>query len=468
MLKIYDTKTGKKIIFKSLNPKQVNMYICGMTVYDRCHLGHARTFIIFDTIYRFLLYIGYKVNYVRNITDIDDKIIKRANELNCSIKDLTDKMIAYMHEDFAKLGNLSPTQEPRATEHISEIIAMIKQLMILGYAYKNTAGDICYRINKFAAYGNLSGQSIQKLRSGSRVNLNDDKQNPLDFILWKKSKLNEPSWDSPWGSGRPGWHIECSAMCQTCLTDTIDIHGGGMDLLFPHHENEVAQSEAITQNTLAKYWLHSGFLQINNEKMSKSLNNFLTINEILTTYNPETLRYFLLTTHYRAPFNYSDIALKEAHTALYRLYNVLQNFTNLDENLNNEIIDIYQEKFNFAMNDDFNTPMALSVLFDLAHYIQRQLQQKNIENAKKAAIMLKYLGGILGILQQSAAEFCKQGLFLDKKLQLTNKTIESLISKRNQARKIHDWQLADQIRQQLLTAGIILEDEKNNTKWRYK
>lgn len=451
MLYLYNSMTRTKEPFIPITPGKIGIYVCGITVYDRCHLGHARSMVCFDVIVRYLRSQGYDVNYVRNITDIDDKIINRANERNQSIQELTDFYIKAMHEDVKALGTIPPDLEPRATEHISSIIQLIQELIDKGFAYPSLEGDICFQVDKFDHYGKLSNKDLDGLMAGARIEVAKGKRSPLDFVLWKKAKANEPSWSSPWGEGRPGWHIECSAMAMEELGVHFDIHGGGLDLQFPHHENEIAQSEAATGQSFANYWLHVGMLQINNEKMAKSVGNFLTIEDTLKLYHPEIIRYFLLSSHYRSPLNYSEQNLSYATKALTRLYQSLRDVVPAeDEHLDVEWVN----RFNDAMNDDFNTPNALAVLFQLSHEI-------NKTQCTKQAQTLHYLGSILGILQSSVDTFLKAGFDEDDKI-----NVEALIEERMSARVNRNWERADEIRNQLLNEGIELEDGPTGTTWR--
>ncbi len=455
MLKIYNTLNKQKEEFKPLEPGKVKMYVCGMTVYDYCHVGHARVMVFFDTVVRHLEAIGFEVNYVRNITDIDDKIINRANDNNEDFKDLVNRFVVAMHEDTAQLSIEEPSIEPRATESMDEIIKMIQTMLDKDMAYITDNGDVYFAVDKFKSYGKLSGKNIEDLQAGIRVEVNDIKRNPMDFALWKSAKPDEPSWEAPWGTGRPGWHIECSAMSFEHLGTKFDIHGGGMDLIFPHHENEIAQSEACVGHQHVNTWMHVGFVKIDDEKMSKSLNNFFTIREVLTQYSPEVVRMFLLSSHYRSPLNYSKTNLDNAGTALARLYASIRNIK-----INNELeVDkTYQDKFNQAMNDDFNTPEALAVLFDLTRTINRKHDAK--EDVDVLSASLVKLGSRLGVLQQNPEEFLTGGVAAD------DATIDDLISKRNQARADKDWALADEIRDKLKDLKVILEDGGDGTSWR--
>jgi cysteinyl-tRNA synthetase len=464
MLKIYNTLTQQKQIFKPLQDKKVGLYVCGMTVYDFCHIGHARVLLAFDVIVRYLKSQGYEVYYVRNITDIDDKIIKRAQENNETMAELTQRMIDAMHQDFAQLNILPPTKEPRATDAIAQMLDLIQTLLDKGYAYKADNGDICYAVEKFKSYGQLAHQNLEKLRSGSRVAVDLSKKDPLDFVLWKKAKPDEPSWDSPWGAGRPGWHIECSAMSMQALGEHFDLHGGGLDLVFPHHQNEIAQSEAATDKPFVNVWIHVGFVQTNRQKMSKSLGNFFTLRDVLAEYPAEVIRYFLVSSHYRSPIQYSQANLQIAHAALQRLYTSLRGLVHQAgvEVLHSDSAElkIYQEKFQAAMDDDFNTPDALAVLFELAREINR-LRDSDIEKARQFAASLQALASILGFLQQDPEHFLKLGIQQNETQKIT-----ALIAARNKARAAKDWQAADQIRDQLLSLGVSLEDTAAGTSFR--
>lgn len=456
MLQVYNTLSRQKEIFKPLTPGKINMYVCGITVYDHCHLGHARMLAVFDTIYRFLCSQGYHVHYVKNITDIDDKIIQRAQELGLSWSELTQIYTDSMHEDEQTLHILPPVTEPKATEHIPEMIGLIEKLLAQGYAYIGSNGDVYFRVVHFKEYGKLSRKDLEGLRAGARVEISQAKEDPLDFVLWKLAKPNEPFWPSPWGNGRPGWHIECSAMSSKYLGQTFDIHGGGMDLQFPHHENEIAQSEGAHQCQFVRYWLHNGFIQVNQEKMSKSLGNFFTIKDALKTWQPEVLRYFLVSSHYRSQVNYSDDSLAQAKASLDRFYQALQGLdyqsTQPTEN------SPFEQRFVAAMNDDFNTPIALSVLFELAHEIQKN---KNQPSAPGLAALLMRLGNIFGILFENPERFL-QGNQAEEFVS----RVEQLILERNQARADRNFAKADAVREQLTQLGVVLEDSKNGTRWR--
>lgn len=456
MLKIYNTLTRKKQSFIPLIPGEVRMYVCGMTVYDYCHLGHARVLVVFDTVVRWLKVMGYKVTYVRNITDIDDKIIKRAYENGETIDILTQRFIDAMHEDAAKLGVDQPTHEPRATQCIEDMIAMIQILVQKKLAYVAANGDVFYAVHRFPDYGKLSGKSLEDLRAGERVEIDLNKKDPLDFVLWKAAKPDEPSWDSPWGKGRPGWHIECSAMSEHYLGEQFDIHGGGQDLQFPHHENEIAQSEGAHDHPYVNYWMHNGFVRVDNEKMSKSLGNFFTVREVLTQYQPEVVRFFITRAHYRSPLNYSNEHLNDAKNALDRLYIALKEHNTFASEVNWG--DPYAARFKSAMDDDFNTPEAIAVLFDLAGEL-------NKTRSLQHAVLLKALGGMLGLLQQDPQAYL-QHPFSAEDSHFTPEEIERLIQQRLAARKMRDFAQADTIRQQLLEAGIVLEDGAQGTTWR--
>jgi len=453
-LYLYNSLTRKKERFEPINPGEISLYVCGMTVYDMCHLGHARSMVSFDVIVRFLRSLGYNVKFVRNITDIDDKIIKRAFERDVSIDALTSQYIDAMHKDTAKLGCLRPTFEPRATDYIPSIIKLIERLIAKQHAYISDDGDVCYEVHSFSDYGKLSNKKIEDLQAGSRIEIAEGKRSPLDFVLWKRAKLGEPSWGSPWGEGRPGWHIECSAMAMDTLSEQFDIHGGGLDLQFPHHENEVAQSEGATGKPFANYWLHVGMLQVDHEKMSKSLGNFFTIEDMLKKYPAEVLRYFLLSSHYRSPLNYTDDNLDMSAKALNRLYLSIRDIayhehgTKIDTN--------WLSLFEKAMCDDFNTPGALSVLFQLSHEI-------NKTNSPQLAATLKYLTGTLGLLQANPDDFLKSGV---TNMDIDIQTIEDLIQARHDARINRDFKEADRIRAELLANGIELEDNSLRTTWR--
>lgn len=458
MLQIYNSFTQKKETFVPLVAGEIGLYVCGITVYDYCHIGHARVFVAFDVIVRFLRASGWKVNYVRNITDIDDKIIKRANENQEPIEALTDRFIEAMNVDNKALNILPADEEPRATRYIDPIIAMVEKLQAKGTAYVASNGDVYFQVEKYAKYGQLSHKDLEQLQSGVRVELVEEKRSPLDFVLWKKAKPNEPSWPSPWGKGRPGWHIECSAMSTSVLKETFDIHGGGADLIFPHHENERAQSECATGKHFVNTWMHVGFVQVDKEKMSKSLNNFFTIRDVLTEYDAEVVRYFLIASHYRSPVNYSQDQLEQAKNALERLYTALRGIEIPISELNNYTDNTYYIRFFEAMNDDFNTPVALSVLFELVHIINAK-RGKDLAQTQALAALLKQLGNILGMLWRDPEAYLKGD-------QDNAAQIETLIVAREEARKAKQWARADEIRQQLTSMGIVLEDSAKGTIWR--
>lgn len=455
MLKIYNTLTRSKEVFTPRVAGKVGMYVCGMTVYDYCHVGHARVMVVFDTVVRYLRHLNYEVTYVRNVTDIDDKIIHRANENGESIESLTNRFIEAMHEDERALNVLPPNVEPRATSSIHDIIAMIEKLIANEFAYIGTNGDVFYAVDKFKSYGQLSGKNLDDLQAGERVDVDLAKRNPMDFVLWKMAKEGEPFWESPWGNGRPGWHIECSAMSTCCLGNSFDIHGGGMDLQFPHHENEIAQSEGATGEKFVNLWMHNGFVRINEEKMSKSLGNFFTVREVLKQYRPEIIRFFILSSHYRSPLNYSNESLDDATAGLTRLYTALRNIEITHSNIDSE----YKNRFEDAMNDDFNTPVALAVLFDIARELNKA-KESEIENAQFLAYTLVSLGRVLGLLQDNPEAFLKGENKDDAE-------IETQIQARIDAKKAKNWALADQIRDELKARGVILEDSPDGTtRWR--
>jgi len=460
MLKIYNSLTNKKETFTPIEANKIRLYVCGMTVYDYCHLGHARVMVAFDVVFRYLKSRGYDVTYVRNITDIDDKIIQRANEKGEHFKQLTERFIDAMHDDEKSLGIQPPTAEPKATDNIDEIIHMITTLMARGYAYQGASGDVYYDVSKFKAYGKLSGRNPDDLRAGERIAVNEDKDDPLDFVLWKMAKEGEPYWDSPWGQGRPGWHIECSAMSTKLLGNHFDIHGGGHDLQFPHHENEIAQSEACTGETFANYWMHNGFIRVDEEKMSKSLGNFFTIREVLKHYKPEEIRYFMLTSQYRSPLNYSTEQLDAAGAALDRLYTALRGVTVGEAPDSTD----YEKRFIAAMDDDFNTPEALAILFELARDINKAKNNENDQQLAALGALLKKLAGQLGLLEGDIeAWFQGNDLAADG---LSNDEIEALIQQRLEAKTNKDWATADSIRDNLQSQGIVLEDKGSETLWR--
>ena len=483
MLKIYNTLTRKKETFQPRIAGKVGMYVCGMTVYDYCHIGHARVMVVFDTVARYFRHSGYDLTYVRNITDIDDKIINRAIENGEDFHALTERFITAMHEDEQALSVLPVDIEPRATQSIPDIIAMIEKLIINGLAYVGGNGDVFYSVAKFKNYGQLSGKNLDDLQAGERVDVDLAKNNPLDFVLWKMAKENEPAWQSPWGNGRPGWHIECSAMSTCCLGNSFDIHGGGMDLQFPHHENEIAQSEGATGEKFVNLWMHNGFVRVDNEKMSKSLGNFFTVREVLKQYRPEVIRFFILSSHYRSPLNYSDESLNEAQAALTRLYTALRGCLKLEklleeyEQTTNDtpdemalefdlspfadplIDENYKARFEQAMDDDFNTPVAIAVLFDLARELNKA-KENEPQKVTLLATSLKLLAALLGLLQHNPDAFLKGDEDGDNQ-------IEQQIQARIDAKKAKDWATADKIRNDLKANGIILEDAPDGTtSWR--
>ncbi|BCN93576.1 cysteine--tRNA ligase [Thiomicrorhabdus immobilis] len=454
-LQIFNTETRTKQVFTPIHPGKVGMYVCGVTVYDLCHIGHARVMVVFDTVVRHLRALGYDVNYVRNITDIDDKIIKRALENGESIQSLTERMIEEMHADEKAMNVLRPDMEPKATEHMDEIRHMIETLIEKGFAYPADNGDVYFKVKAFAEYGRLSGKNIDDLESGARVDVNEVKQDPLDFVLWKASKENEPSWDSSWGDGRPGWHIECSAMSTKCLGNHFDIHGGGMDLSFPHHENEIAQSECATGEHYVNTWMHCGFVRIDDEKMSKSLNNFFTIREVLKVYHPEVIRYFLLSSHYRSPVNYSEENLNSAKASVGRLYSALES-VELNELIEPAKGTEFEAEFMAVMNDDFNTPKAIAVLFELAKEVNKTKQPG------LAALLVK-LANQIGLLEQSAESFFKSQ---PSDSDLSDEMIAQYIAERKTARAEKNFARSDEIRDLLSEQGIELLDSAEGTTWR--
>ncbi len=462
MLQIHNNLSRQKETFQPIDSKNVRLYVCGMTVYDYCHIGHARVMVVFDVVYRYLCHLYGKdaVTYIRNVTDIDDKIIKRANENGESFITLTERFIAEMKADEAALGILPPDQEPRATHYMQEILDMIQTLVDSGMAYAADNGDVYYDVSKFENYGQLSGKHLEDLRAGERVAVDEAKDDPVDFVLWKSAKPGEPSWQSPWGDGRPGWHIECSAMSTCCLGNHFDIHGGGLDLQFPHHENEIAQAEAATGEKFANVWMHNGFVRINEEKMSKSLNNFFTIREVLKVYDAEVVRAFITNSHYRSPLNYSDGNLDEAKNVLTTLYTALRG---IDISHNVELTGERVDKFFAAMNDDFNTPAAMAVLFELASEVNKA-RNSNIATATVWASQLKQLAAMLGILQREPEAFLQSSSGCDEGI--SNEQVEQLIQQRLDARKNKEWAESDRIRDELKVQGIILEDGGNGTTWR--
>jgi cysteinyl-tRNA synthetase len=458
MLKIHNSLAREKQDFVPIVPGKVRIYVCGMTVYDYCHLGHARMMVVFDMTVRWLRASGFDVTYVRNITDVDDKIIKRSLENNEPIDALTDRFIRAMEEDAAALGVLPPTWEPRATRHVAHMVAMIRVLLEKGLAYCADNGDVYYAVHRFPHYGKLSGKSLDDLRAGERVSIDVHKQDPLDFVLWKAAKPGEPQWESPWGMGRPGWHIECSAMSEHYLGEHFDIHGGGQDLQFPHHENEIAQSEGAHDHVFVNYWMHNGFVRVDDEKMSKSLGNFFTVREILARYQPEVVRFFILRAHYRSPLNYSDQNLEEAKRALDRLYTALKGGEAHDIAMEPDWKEPRAQRFRHAMNDDFNTSDAIAVLFELASDANRSGSIKDI-------VLMKKLGGMLGLLQQDPQQYLQEAASADE-TGLLPQRVEELIQQRLIARRSRNFDEADRIRRELLEAGVVLEDGPQGTSWR--
>ncbi|AUX72010.1 cysteine--tRNA ligase [Erwinia pyrifoliae] len=462
MLKIYNTLSRQKEEFKPIHAGNIGMYVCGITVYDLCHIGHGRTFAAFDVVARYLRYSGYQLKYVRNITDIDDKIIKRANENGESIERLTNRMIDEMHKDFAALNILPPDLEPRATRHIAEIIELVEKLITREHAYVASNGDVMFSVDSDPQYGSLSRQDLDQLQAGARVEVAADvKRNPMDFVLWKMSKADEPGWASPWGNGRPGWHIECSAMNCKQLSEHFDIHGGGSDLMFPHHENEIAQSTCAHDGPYVNYWMHSGMVMIDREKMSKSLNNFFTVRDVLQHYDAETVRYFLMSGHYRSQLNYGEDNLNQARSALERLYIALRNTDTRATPAGGEE---FEARFREAMDDDFNTPEAYSALFDLAREVNR-MKGEDPAAADGLAARLRVLGGVLGLLEQDPQQFLQSGVNINDE---EVAQIEALIQMRIDARKEKNWAQADVARDRLNEMGIVLEDGAGGTRWRRK
>lgn len=454
-MQIFNTLNRTKENLTTIEPNKLKMYVCGQTVYDYCHLGHARKAVVFDMIRRWFIASGYEVTFVENITDIDDKIITRANENNETIYQLTERFIRYMHEDFDRLGVMRPDIQPRATDYIPQMLSIVQGLVDKGFAYQASNGDVYYRVRKFDGYGKLSGKHLDDLCAGERVDIDGNKEDPLDFVLWKSAKADEPHWDSSFGKGRPGWHIECSAMSEDILGKNFDIHGGGQDLQFPHHENEIAQSEAHNSCTFANYWMHNGFLNINDEKMSKSLGNFFTLRDVLNEYQAEVVRFFMLRSHYRSPLNFSHDSLVDAKNTLTKIYHSLRTYNNLQ--LDRTKIDWSNEfayKFKAAMDDDFNTSLAISVLFEL-------LSEINREHNEELANLLFNLANLIGILTSNPEEFLQSGGKVDANY------VNQMIEKRIQARKDKNFALSDEIRDELLSKGVILEDGKDGTIWRH-
>jgi len=465
---LYNSEQRKKVEFVPRVEGHIDMYVCGMTVYDYCHIGHARVMVAFDYIIRFLRSQGWSVKYVRNITDIDDKIIQRANENGESITALTDRFIQAMNEDAENLGCLHPDEAPRATDYIDQMQNMIGNLVNKGTAYPSNNGDVYFQVEKFAKYGRLSGRKLEDMQAGAseRVDVEVEKKHPFDFVLWKHAKENEPSWASPWGNGRPGWHIECSAMSTCCLGNHFDIHGGGSDLMFPHHENEIAQSEASTDEQYVNYWMHVGFINSDGEKMSKSLGNFFTIRDVMEKFHPEVIRYFIVSSHYRSPVNFSDFALKEAKNALSRFYHSFKAYQQSYGEKTTEALDeTLVERFNAAMRDDFNTSEAIAVLFEINKELNRAVKDENAEQATVYYSTLRHLTHILGLVQYNVDEFLKSDIGQEA-LGLSEEQVADLIQQRVDAKKAKEFAKADEIRQSLLDQGIVLEDTRQGTIWR--
>lgn len=458
MLQLHNTLSNSKVPFTPIEPGKISLYVCGMTVYDYCHIGHARVMVSFDVITRYLRHAGYQVEYVRNITDVDDKIIKRAAENGESCEQLTQRFIDAMHEDEVSLNVLPPDQEPRATGHIPAILDMVQTLIDKDYAYAASNGDVYYRVDKFEGYGKLTNRKLEDMRAGARVDINDVKENPFDFVLWKAAKAGEVSWASPWGEGRPGWHIECSAMTKCCLGNHFDIHGGGPDLPFPHHENEIAQSEAANGETFVNYWLHAGAVRVNQEKMSKSLGNFFTIREVLAKYPAEIVRYLLTASHYRSQIDYAEDALVEAQKALDRLYTAMDQLELVDGSLEGP----YLDRFNAAMDDDFNTREAIVILFEMAREVNR-LKRDGSPQAAVVASQMRGLGNILGLLELDPHTYLQGEA---REGDVTDADIDVLVKQRHQAKLDRNFALSDQIRDQLKVMGVILEDSKEGTGWK--
>jgi len=461
VLKIHNSISRQKEVFTSIEPGKVSMYVCGMTVYDFCHIGHARVMIVFDMIARYLRHSGLNVTYVRNITDIDDKIIARANENNETISKLTDRFIVAMHEDSDALGIISPDFEPKATLHMPQIIEMISKLLDKKHAYVGSNNDVYFDVSSFDSYGRMSGKNTEELRSGERVEIQQEKDDPLDFVLWKAAKPDEPSWPSPWGKGRPGWHIECSAMSTYCLGNHFDIHGGGQDLQFPHHENEIAQSVCSTDEKFANFWMHNGFVKVDEEKMSKSTGNFFTVREVLQKFQPEVIRFFILSSHYRSPLNYSINNLEEAKSALNGLYIALRD---IFVDTSSVPLKEHKDKFNACMDDDFNTPKAISLLHELARDLNKNTN-KTSKEAIELVVSLRFFGAILGLLQDEPQKFLQAKPDSSNNC-LDEVSIQDLIDQRVAAKSAKNYTEADHIRDHLQTLGISLEDTPQGTNWR--
>ena len=477
MIRIHNSLTGKKEVLRPIEAGHVRMYVCGITVYDYCHIGHARSQLVFDVVSRYLRWRGYRVTYVRNITDIDDKIIRRAEENGEAVEALTDRFINAMHEDFDALGMERPTEEPRATDHMGEIIAMVETLIEKGHAYVGSNRDVYYRVSSFDGYGRLSGKRLDDLRAGARVEIEEAKEDPLDFALWKAAKTGEPAWDSPWGPGRPGWHIECSAMSTSALGNHFDIHGGGMDLKFPHHENEIAQSCGATHEPFVTIWMHNGFLQVQDEKMSKSLGNFLTIRDVLKQHRAEVVRYFILSRHYRRPLSYSQEDIVNSRTALDRLYTALRGAPVAEQP-----DELSLEHFRKAMDDDFNTAGGLAAMQDCASALNKAKSSADEPAASAFARALLDMGQVIGVLREDPEDWFKRADVVSRSIgdeatsasgavegaggELSDADIDAMIEARNQARANKDWNEADRLRDRLADAGISLEDSSEGTIWR--
>jgi cysteinyl-tRNA synthetase len=462
MLKIYNSLTRTKEEFKPIVEGKVGMYVCGVTIYDYCHIGHGRTFVAFDTVARYLRFSGYELNYIRNITDVDDKIINRANENGETCDQLTARFTDAMHADFDALNMIRPDIEPRVTDHMPEVISMVEALITKNHAYVSDTGDVLFSVSSFPEYGQLSGQNLEMLQAGSRVEVEDSKRDPLDFVLWKMAKPGEPSWSSPWGEGRPGWHIECSAMNKKHLGEVFDIHGGGSDLSFPHHENEIAQSCCAHHGKYVNTWMHSGMVQVDKVKMSKSLNNFFTIKDVLDVYDSESVRYFLISGHYRSQLNYSEDNLKQARASLERLYTAIRDVDIVAIELDAAIKESkFYQGFVKAMDDDFNTPEALAVLFDLAKEVNRLKTTESAKASELASLLVKF-ANVLGLLTQDAEKFLQGDSGTDNEVA----EIEALILQRNTARANKDWASADDARDKLAALNVVLEDGANGTTWR--
>ncbi|MDY0132079.1 MAG: cysteine--tRNA ligase [Desulforegulaceae bacterium] len=465
-LKIYNTLSGQKEDFVPVKENKVNIYVCGPTVYDYSHIGHARSVVVFDTVVRYFRFLGYKVTYVRNFTDVDDKIIKRANETKMTSEEVSLKFIDEFTKDMTALNALKPDFEPKATEHINEIVALVQDLIEKGYAYE-VEGDVYFRVEKFEDYGKLSGRSLEDMKAGARIEIDKRKESPFDFALWKSAKQGEPYWETPFGKGRPGWHIECSAMSSKYLGESFDIHGGGKDLIFPHHENEIAQSEAVHGKNFVKYWMHNGFVRIDHEKMSKSLNNFLTIKDTLKSWHPEVVRFFLLSKHYRSPIDFTDDSLKEAEASLDRIYSFFERIENFKSDFGNQEKSSFWNEFIEAMNDDFNTAKAIGVIFEGVREANRLIDSG--ENTKKANLIaneIVKMGNCLGILFLTPEDYFKNKPSKSD-LEITPEEIENLIEERKTARTNKDFQRADEIRDELLEKGVVLEDKPGKTIWKF-